>query len=236
MLKLILIFLWKSKLIFISREFSNMISKSYFDNIMSKKILEVINKNHVQQVLMPYEGHPQQHRIFKSVKQLDKKIKTIGYMHTVLPCLPTDYIRREGFPEKILVNGQNQKKILNSFLGWDNSQVEAITSLRYTEQNKKNFQKQIFFPYYINNEKKIFKYFKKVYGSPKNKINHITSIKKNKKKTVFIGDSLEDYNSCKKTNTLFILKEHRENKGIFTDKKVIKIKNFKNFKKFLLKI
>ena len=160
MLKLILIFLWKSKLIFISREFSNMISKSYFDNIMSKKILEVINKNHVQQVLMPYEGHPQQHRIFKSVKQLDKKIKTIGYMHTVLPCLPTDYIRREGFPEKILVNGQNQKKILNNFLGWDNSQVEAITSLRYTEQNKKNFQKQIFFPYYINNEKKIFKYFK----------------------------------------------------------------------------
>ena len=88
----------------------------------------------------------------------------------------------------------------------------------------------------ILKKKKIFKYFKKVYGSPKNKINHITSIKKNKKKTVFIGDSLEDYNSCKKTNTLFILKEHRENKGIFTDKKVIKIKNFKNFKKFLLKI
>ena len=160
MLKLILILLWKSKLIFISREFLNMTSKSYFDNIMNKEILDLINKNQIQQVLMPYEGHPQQHRVFNSVKQLDKKIKTIGYMHTVLPCLPTDYIRREGFPEKILVNGQNQKKILNNYLGWDNSQVEAITSLRYTEQNKKNFQKQIFFPYYIKNEKKIFKYFK----------------------------------------------------------------------------
>ena len=160
MLKLILIFLWKSKIFFFRREFFNMTSKSYFDNIMNKEILDLISKNQIQQVLMPYEGHPQQHRVFNSVKQLSKKIKTIGYMHSVLPCLPTDYIRREGFPDKILVNGQDQKKILNNFLGWDNSQVEAITSLRYTEQNKKNFQQQIFFPYYIKNEKKIFNYFK----------------------------------------------------------------------------
>jgi phosphoglycolate phosphatase-like HAD superfamily hydrolase len=88
----------------------------------------------------------------------------------------------------------------------------------------------------ILKNKKISKYFKKVYGSPMNKIQHIKKIKKNKKKTLFIGDSMEDFICCKKTNTNFLLKEHNENKNIFLKKKILKIKNFKNFKNFLLYI
>ena len=64
-------------------------------------------------------------------------------------------------------------------------------------------------------------------------IQHINQIKKNKKKTIFIGDSYEDFISCKKTKVKFILKEHKENKKTFINKRVIKIKNFRNFNFFL---
>ena len=85
----------------------------------------------------------------------------------------------------------------------------------------------------ILKKKNLFSYFEKICGSPSPKINHIKEIKKNRKKTLFIGDSYEDYLSCKKTKTPFILREHNENKKIFENKKFFKIKNFKNFKKFI---
>ena len=85
----------------------------------------------------------------------------------------------------------------------------------------------------ILKKKKIYKYFKKVYGSPLTKIQHINQIKKNKKKTIFIGDSYEDFISCKKTKVKVILKKHKENKKTFINKRVIKIKNFRNFNFFL---
>lgn len=60
-------------------------------------------------------------------------------------------------------------------------------------------------------EKKILKYFDKVYGSPKSKINHIKMIKKNDKKNIFIGDSFEDFKAAKNSNIEFILKINSEN-------------------------
>lgn len=80
----------------------------------------------------------------------------------------------------------------------------------------------------ILKEKKIFQFFKKVYGSPKSKIKHINLIKNKNQKRIFIGDSKEDYISAKKTNTKFILKEHAENYKEFEKIKIFKIKNFKN--------
>lgn len=70
----------------------------------------------------------------------------------------------------------------------------------------------------ILKEKKIFKYFHKVYGSPKSKIDHIKQIKKNKEKIIFIGDSFEDYNVAKYSCIKFILKINSEN--LFLRKKV----------------
>lgn len=88
----------------------------------------------------------------------------------------------------------------------------------------------------ILKKKKLYSYFDKIYGSPSSKIGHIKKIKKNRKKTLFIGDSYEDYLSCKKTKTKFILREHNENKKIFRNKKFLKIRNFKNFEKLIKKI
>lgn len=82
----------------------------------------------------------------------------------------------------------------------------------------------------ILKEKKIIHLFKKIYGSPKKKYEHINLIKRKLKKRIFIGDSKEDLLACIKTKTFFILKEHRENKDIFKNKKIVKIKNYKNIK------
>ena len=79
--------------------------------------------------------------------------------------------------------------------------------------------------------KKIHKYFKKVYGSPLTKIQHINKIKKKSLKTLYIGDSYEDYISSKKTNIEFLLKVHSENEKFFRKKKIKKIKNFNSLEK-----
>ena len=55
------------------------------------------------------------------------------------------------------------------------------------------------------------KYFKKVYGSPRSKIDHIEEIKKNYNKIIFIGDSFEDFKAAKRTGVKFILKLNSEN-------------------------
>ena len=83
----------------------------------------------------------------------------------------------------------------------------------------------------ILKKKKISKYFKKIYGSPYNKIQHINKKKKKDFSRVFIGDTLEDYISSVKTHTKFILKEHNENKNQLKNLKVYRIKNFQNLEK-----
>ena len=79
--------------------------------------------------------------------------------------------------------------------------------------------------------KKINKYFEKVYGSPATKVQHIKKIKKKNSKTLYIGDSYEDYISSKKTNIKFLLKAHSQNEKFFREKKIKKIKNFNNLEK-----
>tara|TARA_B100001093_G_C26847679_1_gene1023663 strand:+ start:767 stop:1429 length:663 start_codon:yes stop_codon:yes gene_type:complete len=79
----------------------------------------------------------------------------------------------------------------------------------------------------ILKEKKLLKYFKKVYGSPKSKIEHIREIKRNKKKCIFIGDSFEDYKAAKYTGTSFFLKINSENLLLRKEKNLETINSFK---------
>lgn len=89
----------------------------------------------------------------------------------------------------------------------------------------------------ILKKKKILKYFKKIYGSPKKKTDHIRLITKNKNKTLFIGDSAQDYIAAKKTKIAFLLKNNSENKQ-FRHKniKTLRINSFKNFDQIISKI
>ena len=114
------------------------------------------------------------------------------------------------------------KHLLNFLKKKDNNYNFYIST--GTPQNKINE---------ILRKKKLIKYFKKIYGGPKSKINHIRNIKKTKLKTLFIGDSFEDYLVSKKTNMIFILKLNSENLSFRNRLKVKKINSFKNLDKIV---
>lgn len=124
------------------------------------------------------------------------------------------------------INALNVSTKLKSFLRLKKKYNFYISTSTPTEKIKR-----------ILKEKKIFNYFDNIYGSPKKKIQHIISIKKNKKMTVFIGDSIEDFYAAKKTNIKFLLKNNSENK-IFRkkNKKLLKINSFKNLDKIISSI
>ena len=81
----------------------------------------------------------------------------------------------------------------------------------------------------ILKKKKLFEYFKKVYGSPSSKINHINKIIKNNQKSIFIGDSFEDYRAAKQAKIKFILKINSENKNL---RKKISVNTINSFNFF----
>ncbi len=81
--------------------------------------------------------------------------------------------------------------------------------------------------------KKLKNLFTNIYGSPLKKIDHINQIRKKSKYILYIGDSMEDYLSCKKAKISFLLKEHKENKAEFKNIKVKKIKDFSRINKII---
>ncbi len=83
----------------------------------------------------------------------------------------------------------------------------------------------------ILKEKRIIQYFKKIYGSPKSKICHINEIKKNRKTSIFIGDSFEDFRAAKSTGIKFILKINSENSLLRKKENVNTIGSFKFLEK-----
>ncbi len=88
----------------------------------------------------------------------------------------------------------------------------------------------------ILKKKKLFEYFKKVYGSPSSKINHINKIIKNNQKSIFIGDSFEDYRAAKQAKIKFILKINSENKNLRKKISVNTINSFNFLEKKIIQI
>ena len=72
--------------------------------------------------------------LVSEIKKIIQKVEVIGYMHTVIPPLPLDYIKRAGYPNLLLVNGITQKDILCEKLGWKKKDIKNITSLRYKKK------------------------------------------------------------------------------------------------------
>ncbi|HEU4780040.1 MAG TPA: hypothetical protein VFS58_09175 [Steroidobacteraceae bacterium] len=111
-----------------------------------------LRRTTIRKVLVPYEGQPFQHAAFLAAKRHDPKIETIGYMHAVLPALPTDYVFRAGAPERLLVNGTGQAEILSGQLGWPAQNVQAIPSLRYARDREPAFAGRVLLPYACDSE------------------------------------------------------------------------------------
>ena len=136
-------------------------------------------------------------------------------------------------PNRVILNDLQQK-----FSGYINSRIAKLKVrsdlINFLRKYQRNFnfyistgtpQKEI---EKILKQKKIFKYFKGVYGSPRKKINHINKIKKKNKKLIFIGDSKEDYLAAKKSKIFFIAKINTESRKYFKNKNIKKINDFKN--------
>ena len=128
----------------------------------------------------------------------------------------------------------------------DNKIFKLKISKNLIEYFKKNYKKKNFFistgtPQKkieeIIKKKKIKKFFKEVYGSPTKKVTHINKIiskYRNKNKTIFIGDSKEDYKAAKICGINFILKLNSESKNLNLPKKIIKINSYKFLEKKLI--
>ena len=80
----------------------------------------------------------------------------------------------------------------------------------------------------------LMKYFSSINGSSQKKVTHIKKIRNNKLSTLFVGDSIEDYISSKKTNTLFVCKINKEKKNQFKNKNVERIYNFYQLEKYII--
>ena len=106
------------------------------------KILRIIK---VKKFILPYEGQIFQNYILSSVNK-KTAVETIGYIHSALPPLPSEYIKRQGSPKKIIVHGNLQKKILLKNLGWSRKEIFLKSSARYKYNNKKYFKNKIFLP------------------------------------------------------------------------------------------
>ena len=94
---------------------------------------------------MPYEAQPFQNRLIKFFNE--RKIKTIGYIHSPPQALPINFIKKKYSPKKIYLNGQDQKKCFIK-LGWSKKDLKVIKSNRFLNKIR-DFSRTIFLPVYI---------------------------------------------------------------------------------------
>ena len=85
----------------------------------------------------------------------------------------------------------------------------------------------------ILEEKQLIDFFKKVYGSPENKNEHVRKIIRNGQyllnEVVFVGDSPSDRDAASENNISFIARVADENSQLASEKKTIQ--NLENFRK-----
>ena len=130
-----------------------------FDEKLKDYITHILEVYKIKQILLPYECQPFQNFLFNEIHKKNSKIATIGYIHSVLPPFPTDFIKREGSPKFLLVHGKDQKKILVKRLGWKSKEVFEKKSLRYKKHTKVNFSNKIFLHMSFENDKLILDSF-----------------------------------------------------------------------------
>ncbi len=128
-----------------------------FARFVAAVVMMELKRGRFRSVLLPYEAQPFQHAIFRATKSFDTRIQTIGYLHSVLPPVPTDLIYREGAPDRLLVHGAGQRLILCGRLGWPETAVETIPSLHYRGTSSAEFGGQVFLPYSFADESVVVK-------------------------------------------------------------------------------
>ena len=176
--------------------------------------------------------------IFKKYgNSIAKKAKEYHLKHTGKSrYLKFHFIVRKILKQKTSTDVIN--KLNNEFSKYCDAKILKLKVSKYLlKYLKKNYRDKNFFISTGTPQKNILKlikkiknekFFKSIHGSPSNKVDHINKILskyKNRSKTIFIGDSIIDYNAAQKCGIIFLLKLNSESK-IQVSKKSIKIKEF----------
>ncbi len=128
------------------------IKNNQFYKVLKIEIIKTLKRSNFSKVFIPYESQPHQHYIIKVLKSFNKRIEIIGYLHSSLTPLPTDFFYKRFYePDKLIVHGSTQKDILTRHLGWKSKKVKNISSFRYNYKRKKFFMKKIFLPFSLQN-------------------------------------------------------------------------------------
>lgn len=131
----------------ISKIIHHLSSATIYSEIVAKNLINETAIFPINSLFIPYEAQPLQNTIIKQLKSNNQSIKTIGYLHSSLPPLMTDFIFRDGSPDKLFVHGKGQISILKNRLLWPADKLCFTNSLRY--RLFKNFEMNsfIFLPY-----------------------------------------------------------------------------------------
>ena len=135
---------------------------SYFAKQICLIVKEILKKNNYKTILMPYEAQPFHQFIISEAKSIDKKIRTIGYFHSMLPAIPCDYVYRSGAPDLLLVHGESQAEVFQSKLDWPKNKMLLIESLRFRLDENRSLSKKIYLPYILDNKRVLIEEFKKL--------------------------------------------------------------------------
>ncbi len=152
-------FLWEIiKKSFKKNNFSNFYHEASYLSILANYFYNNLDKfigKNTKKILMPYEGQPFQNAIFKKIHGINKKIKTIGFIHSFPIGLPLNLIKKDGAPKKIIVSSESQLYCLNNFLGWKEKDIQILPSTRLRYSKKINMSNKIFLPIKFESSKKI---------------------------------------------------------------------------------
>jgi hypothetical protein len=141
---------------FINQELSYM---TQLANFLEEKTSSFIDKN-ITKVIMPYEGQPFQNTIFDKVKKINKKVQTVGYIHSYPIGLPSNLFKRNGHPKQLIVSSESQKFCMNNYLGWKKKEIKILPSARLLKKNNLKMSNKIFLPIKFNNINLITSSFK----------------------------------------------------------------------------
>lgn len=137
--------------------FKKKIIDKIFFNHLKTTFKNILKNNKIKKTFIPYESQPHQHAIIKILKEYNDNIEIIGSLHSSLTPLPTDFIYKKKFePDKLIVSGALQKKILEKYLGWPKDRLFIKNSFRYQKSKKSKFSNKVYLSYSIGNPLKTF--------------------------------------------------------------------------------
>ncbi len=143
--------------------FLNSISNhNFFADIFLNEISKLLNKN-IKLIYMPFEGQPFQNKFLFYVNKYNKKIKTLGYIHSAPLALPTNFIyKKNSCPQKIIINGKDQFFCFNRFLGWKKSNLKIEKSFRFLKNHSIAKKNIIYLPIQIKSIDSVISNLKKL--------------------------------------------------------------------------